>query len=164
MIIAIISDTHDNLTNIQRTLEIINQKKAEVLIHDGDLCSPWILKELTTKFSGPIHLTFGNNDGEENMLTAWTLENAKHAKFYKPVGELELDGKKIAFTHYPIFGEGLAATQKYDLVIFGHNHQKSEQKVGKTILVNPGSTCGVGQPVSFAFYDTETNKVAFESF
>ena len=150
MKIALISDTHDNLTNTQRALEIINQKEAEAIIHCGDLCSPWILKELTTKFTGPIHLTFGNNDADEFLLLEWTRTKGKNAKFYKPMGELELDGKKIAFTHYHFFGEGLTATQKYDLVIFGHNHIKSEQLIGKTLLINPGSLCGIGQPISFA--------------
>lgn len=164
MIIAIISDTHDNLINLQKTLEIINQKKAETMIHCGDLCSPWVLKELTTKFNGPIHLTFGNNDADEFLLTEWTLREGKNAKFYKPVGEIELDGKKIAFTHYPIIGEGLAATQKYDLVIYGHDHEKCEKPMEKTLLINPGSTCGVGQPVSFVIYDTESDKLTFESF
>lgn len=164
MKIAIMSDTHDNLANVQKALAIINQKKADAIIHCGDICSPWILKELTAKFTGSIYLTFGNNDAEEHMLTAWTFEGGKNAKFYKPMGELELGGKKIAFTHYHLFGEGLALTQKYDVVIFGHNHQGSKQKVGKTLLINSGSTCGFGQPVSFAFYDTETNQVTFESF
>ncbi|PIY96758.1 MAG: hypothetical protein COY66_03155 [Candidatus Kerfeldbacteria bacterium CG_4_10_14_0_8_um_filter_42_10] len=163
MKIAIISDTQDNLINTQRALEIINQSGAEAIIHCGDLCSPWILKELTSKFAGPIHLTFGNNDAEEFLFMEWTKTEGQNAKFYKPMGELELGGKKIAFTHYSVFGEGLAATQKYDLVIYGHNHLKSEQLVGQTLLINPGSLCGIGQPASFAIYDSENNQVTFES-
>ena len=164
MIIALVSDTHDNLVNIQKALEIINQKKAEALIHCGDLCAPFVLKELMEKFSGPIYLTFGNNDADEFILTEWTFTIGKNAKFHKPMGELELGGKKIAFTHYTILGQALASTQKYDLVVFGHSHEKKEERISKTLLVNPGALCGQKWPVSFAFYDSETNQVTFESF
>jgi len=39
-------------------------------------------------------------------------------------------------------GEGLASTAKYKMVCFGHSHVYIEQKVGNTILLNPGEIMG----------------------
>ncbi|MBU1075247.1 metallophosphoesterase [Patescibacteria group bacterium] len=163
MIIAIISDTHENAENTKKALEIINEKKADMIIHCGDMCSPIMFKIIPEAFKGPIHCTFGNNDAEEFLFVKIMKTKYENVEFHKPAGELELDGKKIAFTHYPIFGEGLAHTGKYDLVAFGHTHKKHEEKVGDTILINPGALFGLDSPVSFAFYDTETNQITFET-
>ncbi len=163
MIIAIISDSHENAENTNKALEIINSKGAEALIHCGDICSPGMFKMIPEAFKGPIHCTFGNNDREEFLFIKKIETAYSNVEFHKPAGELELDGKKIAFTPYPIFGEELAHTEKYDLVAFGHSHKKHEERVGDTILINPGALFGLGDPVSFAFYDTETNKVTFET-
>ena len=162
MIIAIISDTHDNFDNTKKALEVISKKGAEVLIHCGDICSPGMFKIIPETFKGPIHCTFGNNDREEFLFIKIIEANYKNVQFHKPFGELELDGKKIAFTHYPVFGEGMAHTGKYDLVAFGHSHEKHEEKINDTILINPGALFGLGDPVSFVFYDTKANKVTFE--
>jgi uncharacterized protein len=163
MIIAIISDSHENAENTKKTLALINKKGAEVLIHCGDICSPSMFKIIPEAFKGLIHCTFGNNDREEFLFVKKIESAYSNVEFHKPAGELEFDGKKIAFTHYPIFGEGLAHTGKYDLVAYGHTHKKHEEKIGETILINPGALFGFDSPVSFAFYDTKTNQVTFET-
>ena len=46
MKIGVISDTHEQFEKVRRVIEIMKQKECEVLIHCGDLCSPFIIEEL----------------------------------------------------------------------------------------------------------------------
>lgn len=56
------------------------------------------------------------------------------------------------------------AKQQYDLVVLGHTHYSMCQKIGTTLVVNPGS---VGQPrnrqpgAQWALYDTESRALEF---
>ena len=37
MIIGVISDTHNNLRNVKKIIELFNEKKVELVIHTGDI-------------------------------------------------------------------------------------------------------------------------------
>lgn len=58
------------------------------------------------------------------------------------------------------------ANQDYDLVVLGHTHYPMLKKIGKTVLVNPGS---VGQPrnrqpgACWALFDTEDRTITFHN-
>lgn len=92
--------------------------------------------------------------------------------------ELEINGIKIGIFHgtpdsyltgrlYPnneIADETLYG--KYDIVILGHTHFQMFKKVGKTLVINPGSA---GQPrdgrgFSYAVYDSDSGMVKFNTF
>ncbi|MBU1131539.1 YfcE family phosphodiesterase [Patescibacteria group bacterium] len=169
MKIAIISDTHDNVPNLEKALKWMKENKIEQIIHCGDLCAPSILiKTLGPGFAGPIHMVFGNVE-DRDLLTqiAADLPQVTH---YGDKGEIELDGspraksrgeagKNIAFVHYPDEGRKLAESGKYDLVFYGHNHKPWEEKIGSTRLINPGTLAGLFAKATFAVYDTESDNL-----
>lgn len=159
MKIAIISDSHDNLTNIKKAIDIMKKEDIAEIIHCGDLCAPSTLKEIAKNFSGKIHLVFGNVDGDHYLETKISYTEFKNVIVYGDLGELEIDNKKIAFCHLPDFAHGLASEGKYDLVFYGHTHKPFEEQVGKTRLINPGTLAGMFYKASFAVYDTETDKL-----
>ena len=160
MKIAIISDTHDNWPNIKKVLDWIKKQGIEILIHCGDVCAPVTLKEICKQFTGQIHLVFGNVDGEEYAMTKRIYEGeTPNVKLYKNIGEFEIDGKKIAITHYPKTAKALAKTDEYDLVFYGHNHKPWTEKIGNTHLTNPGNIANMMYKPSFATYDTKTDKL-----
>lgn len=158
MRLAIISDTHDNIPNLEKALSWINSQEISLIIHCGDLCAPAMLnKVLLPNFSGQIHLIHGNVSDRESLE-----ENAKefkNVKLHGDFGEIEIEGKKIAFVHKLWQGKKIAETQKYDLVFYGHTHKPWEEKIGKTRLVNPGTLAGMFYKASFAVYDSETDKL-----
>ena len=41
-------------------------------------------------------------------------------------------------THKPDTIEEVAASGKYDIVIYGHTHKKDIRKIGETMIINPG--------------------------
>ena len=129
MRIAILSDTHDNIWNLRETLMLVKEHRAEAIIHCGDFIAPFMLKELN-EAKIPVHGVFGNNDGDKFLLTKLSLTSLSHITLYDPVGELNLEHFKVAFTHYKAVAEGLAATGRFDLVCFGHTHEASLDNVG----------------------------------
>lgn len=158
MKIAIISDTHDNVPNLEKALGWMNEDGIEQIIHCGDLCAPAILvKVLVPNFSGPIHMVFGNVEDRE--LLPKIVADFDHVTHYGDIGEVEIDGKKIAFVHFPEEGKKLAGSGKYDLVFYGHSHKPWEEKVGKARLINPGTLAGLFTKATFAVYNTKTDKL-----
>ncbi|MGQ9492322.1 MAG: metallophosphoesterase [Anaerolineae bacterium] len=157
MLIAVLSDCHDRLENLQKVLAAL--KGVDVVLFCGDYCAPFTLKMLAEGFHGPVHSVFGNNDGDVFLLLKIAQE-AGNVTFHQPIARLELGGKRIAVAHYPEMGEALARSGLYDAVFSGHNHTAHVQMVGSTLWGNPGEVMGrFGKP-SFGLYDTHTN--AFE--
>ena len=58
MKIAVLSDAHDQLANLQRVLIAVQKEGAEHLCFLGDFCAPFTLAALATGFHG-IHVTGG---------------------------------------------------------------------------------------------------------
>ena len=102
---------------------------------------------------------YGNVDNEHSLKISDSPQDFKNVKLYGEIGELELDGKKIAMCHYPQVGQGLSATGKYDYVFYGHNHQPWEENVGDTRLINPGTLAGLFSKASFAALDLKTGNL-----
>ncbi len=158
MKIAIISDTHDNIPNLEKSLEWMNKNKIEQIIHCGDLCAPGTLKNiLAPKFQGKINMVFGNVEDRE--LTQKLAKDFKNVKHYGDQGEMEIDDKQVVFIHYPEQAKKLAESGKYNYVFYGHTHKPWEEMVGKTKLLNPGTLAGMFYKATFAVWDTESGEV-----
>jgi len=156
MKLAIISDIHDNLQALREALPGI--ESADAMICCGDLCSPFIIRELGGNFTNPIYLVFGNNEGDIfRITTAATQFHQIHllAEF----GDITLGTMHIAVIHYDAIARPLIKSGLYDLVCFGHNHRLEIGKEGKTHYVNPGELSGVlTQRSSYVLFDTETGE------
>ena len=156
MKLAIWSDSHDNIPNIQKALAYLDKLKINFMIHCGDLAAPAVIKkELGPKFKGEIHFIHGNV--ADQALNQKVASEFEHVTCHGDQGELEIDGKKIAFNHYPEEAKKLAASGKYDVVFYGHSHIPWEETIGKTKLFNPGTLAGMFAKATFAIYDTTTN-------
>jgi putative phosphoesterase len=155
MLIAVLSDCHDNIWNLEKVLPKLD--KVDVVLCCGDFCAPFTLKMLAQGFPRPIHAVFGNNDGDVFLMLT-VAKQAGNVTFHKPIAQLELGGKRIAVAHYPELGEALALSGKYDAVFSGHNHQSQCMTIGSTLWGNPGEVMGrLGKP-SFGMYDTATGQ------
>ena len=158
MRIAIISDSHDNIPNIEKFLIWVNLNSMKMIIHCGDIAAPSMVdKFFAPKFPGQIHLVYGNVADREALkrITA-KLDNVT---LHGDQGEIEVAGLKMAFCHRPNEGRVLAESKKYNIVFYGHNHRPWIEKVGATELVNPGTLGGLFQRATFAVYDTKTKNI-----
>jgi len=165
MKIAIISDSHDNIPNIEKFLAWAKINQIEMLIHCGDIAAPaMVSKLLVPNFFGPIHLVHGNVS--DRAALAEVCRSLTQVKLHGDQGELMIDSErsgkiKIAFCHFPETARALAASGQYALVFYGHSHKPwLETLANHCQLINPGTLGGLFQKPTFAVYDsTDDNLV-----
>jgi putative phosphoesterase len=156
MKVAVLSDSHDNLDNLSWALKWVEETKAERLFFLGDFCAPFTLDALAKGFEGSIDAVFGNNDGDQFLLSK-IAANHNHVTLHAPLAELTVDGRKAALQHYPEIGKRLAESGAYDAVFSGHDHLKYIHRIDETLWANPGEIMGrLGAP-SFGVWDTSDN-------
>jgi hypothetical protein len=154
MRLAILSDIHDNIWKLETLLANL---EADVLLFCGDFCAPFTLAQIAEAFAGPIHVVFGNNDGDKLLLSRVAArfgQVALHGDF----ADLTLDGRRVAVTHYPEIGRALTQGGVYDLVCHGHSHERVVDQAGRTVCVNPGEVMGRFGLSTYAVYDTTTGR------
>jgi putative phosphoesterase len=159
MKVGIISDTHDDIENVQEAIQIFNKNKADYVIHAGDYVFPGIVKEfenLNTKLIGVL----GNNDGEKDGISKSFMEINGELK--GDLGEMEIDGIKFGIYHgtNSRIKEIIYRSQKYDILICGHTHKKEPHHSGairnnkETFILNPGSAHRKSASISGSFEET----------
>ena len=77
MRIAILSDTHDHIPNLRSAVTYCNAYSVQMMIHCGDLISPFMLDELA-RFGGAVHLVYGNNIGDARLSLITTTSAANN--------------------------------------------------------------------------------------
>ncbi len=152
MRIAVLSDIHDNIWALQDALKRV--KECNALFVLGDLCSPFTLTAIAQGFGGTVHVVWGNNDGDK-LLIARNADKAGNVVLHGEFAEFQLEGRRVALTHYPAIGRALASAQEYDLVCYGHDHQRKLEWAGQTLLLNPGEVMGRFGVHSLAIYDSD---------
>lgn len=162
MLAAVLSDTHDHIGNLRRALSLASERGAGLLIHCGDLVSPFMLRELAA-FGGPVHVVFGNNEGDILLLSR-VAAGLPNLTLHGLLGQLELEGKHFAFTHTPELARPLAESGRFAAVFCGHTHAALTERVGECLLLNPGDVMGKDARPSFAIYDPEAGRAEMVSF
>ena len=156
MQVAIVSDIHDNIPKLREALK--RCENAETLICCGDLCSPFIAKELGHGFPRDIHVVFGNNDGDRFRIASNAAKHP-HLKFHGEFIELKLGGKRFAVNHFDNIGRAIAEGQAFDVVCFGHNHQFEIMQLERTLIINPGEVYGgLTGHSTMVHYDTTSGR------
>ncbi len=159
MRIAVISDSHDNIWKLAKAMPHL--EAADVVLHCGDLISPFMIARLIKGTGGkPVHVVWGNNDGDKRLLTELAA-SAENIHLHGDFAEIELDGLKVVLNHYPKIARALAESGRYDLVCYGHDHIAHEEWIGETLLLNPGELMGLNGRSTLALYNTASKQVAF---
>jgi len=136
MRLGILSDTHDRLALIERAVRVFNEEEVDLVIHVGDYCAPFSLSplgDLGMDWMGVL----GNNDGEIPGLL-----QASGGRIKTGALSLELGGKRILADHINPFRASLAASGDFDLILFGHTHEREVFEEKGCLCVNPGEVCG----------------------
>ncbi len=158
MLIAVMSDSHDNIWNLEKAVDIIKEREADMVIHCGDFVAPFTLKYLESA-GVPVHGVFGNNDGDQHLLTKISLIECSNITLHGLFGAVDMGAWKVAFTHQRETAWGLIKSGLYDLACYGHTHVHHVEKVGGKLLLNPGEVMGKDGDPGFCLVDTETGAV-----
>ena len=153
MLVGILADSHDNLPALAKAVSLFNRKNVEAVLHAGDLVAPFTEREMR-KLNMPVHITFGNNDGEKLGLKAVYGD-----KIQRPPLSLTLDNRKILILHEPDNLDAVADSGHYHLIVYGHTHEIDLRRE-KSLILNPGECGGwVTGKSSVAIWNTSTDNV-----
>ncbi|MGE5296600.1 MAG: YfcE family phosphodiesterase [Solirubrobacterales bacterium] len=138
MQIGIISDSHDHRINVMKAIEIFAERGIQCVLHAGDIVAPFAAKAFAKLTGVKFIAVYGNNDGEKlNLRRAIEGFGGEiHEYCYKG----ELANRKVYMTHTDHNVEEVVASQKYDLLVYGHTHEQDIRVVGRTMVINPGES------------------------
>ena len=159
MIIGVLSDSHDNLAQLDKAIPHL--LRAGLVVHCGDLCSPFVVRRLGEALAGvPLHVVFGNNDGDR-FLIAQVARDYENVRLHGEFMGIEVRGVRLAAYHEPQVALPLARSGMYDWVFYGHDHTAAHRREGDCHLVNPGELLGMKGRSTVALVDTEVGEVEF---
>ncbi len=153
--IAIISDTHENVPMVRKALYALKDYNISFIVHLGDIVCPPMLEE----FKGyNLKFVFGNNDGERQGL----VKKAKELGFEAPDEQIifEYENKKFLATHIEEFVTSKINSNAFDYVLVGHTHKRKNNKIFNTRVINPGALSFTPEP-SIAVLDVKNDNVIF---
>lgn len=151
MLIGILSDSHDDMQQISRAVDLFNSRAVAHVIHAGDVVSPFTF-EVLSSLKAPFQGIFGNNDGDRVLLR----EKSGHAISIQPL-LTSIDNRKFAVIHEPLAMDAHARSGLCDVVIYGHTHIPVIKHEGATLVINPGKTARLHKGKStVAILDTQT--------
>jgi uncharacterized protein len=136
MRIGVVSDTHNNLANVQRIVEILNAAAVDRVVHTGDVTQAKTMRVLA-ELDVPLVGVYGNNDEREALA-----EVAGEAGFemVEPPLELAWSGRRILVVHDPLDVERWWSG--HDVVLHGHDHRRRIERDGCRLVFNPGECAG----------------------
>ena len=141
MILGVVSDTHNRLSNVEKIIDIFNEKNVDKVIHTGDITQAKTLSRFS-RLSCPLIGVYGNNDLEEEGLKDVAEQNGFN--FQLPPFLLKISNKKIAIFHEPEdFENFLKKEPSIQLIIHGHTHRYRNENIGKVKIINPGECAGI---------------------
>src|SRR5665647_3131154 len=91
------SDTHDNLSQIEKAVKYLNDQKVGLVLHAGDYVAGFVIpkfKVLNCKLIG----VFGNNDGDHELLKK-RFNETTNCTIHDQFASVEVEGYKIALLH-----------------------------------------------------------------
>ena len=139
----IISDIHGSLYYARKIPEILKKENADKIILLGDLYyhgprnpfpkeyAPMEVAEILNNLKDKMEVLKGNCDAEVDE----TISNFE----FKEHVLLELNGRKIYFTHGHKNNIDKLPPEKIDMLIYGHFHTGFIIEKDKIIFANPGS-------------------------
>lgn len=160
MLVGVLSDVHDALSNLEGALQRLRERGVGMLFFLGDFCSP-IPSRMLSGYPGTVHCVFGNGDGDRFAIAKVAEPDDSALVLHGEWAELQVDGRRVALTHFPFYARALARTGDYDAVFSGHTHERHEERVGQTLWVNPGEILGWKSPPTWALWETSDNSVSF---
>jgi putative phosphoesterase len=189
MRIGIVSDIHCNLAGLEAALERMGP--VDELLCAGDTIFEYrfsnevveLLRDRGARIIlGNHELTFYGPYGIRAREADWISKDLLGYLRKQPLNvESIVDGKRLLMTH----GSPVAPYERYvypatreldeiaavdaDFVILGHTHYQMAERVGRALVINPGSAGDArdqrnGLRLSYAVLDTQSEEVTFDNY
>lgn len=141
MKIGLLSDTHNNLANLQIALDRFRKAGIQTLIHCGDQTDTDMVRALV---GFRVICLLGNGDFASGEIRQVLMEQNPD-NYVGLVYRGEIGNARIAATHGHIPGQvdELLHTGNHDYIFQGHSHMHQDKRIGSTRLINPGALGGM---------------------
>jgi putative phosphoesterase len=139
MRIGVVSDTHNQLANVARIVELLNRAGVDLVVHTGDITQAKTL-EVLARLDAPLHGVFGNNDAGEREALAEAADRLG-MRLHEPPLSLALADRKVVVVHDPRVLDP-DWTARHDLALHGHTHRRTLERPDGRLLFNPGECAG----------------------
>ena len=138
MRIGVVSDTHNQLRNVRRIVELFNTARVDRVVHTGDITQARTL-EVFAGLEASLVGVFGNNDERDSLQAA---ARGAGIRLEEPPLSLEWHERRLLVVHDPYFlrHEDLAA---HDVVLHGHTHRPVHERRHGALVFNPGECAGM---------------------
>lgn len=140
MKVGVVSDTHNNLKNVRRIVELFNEACVERVVHTGDITQAKVI-EAFSALDAPLFGVYGNNDQGELPFLVPSVE-AHGFHFVQPPLTLSWAGREIVVVHSP---EELihVSEDEFDVILHGHTHRETIDYQDDRLTFNPGESAGM---------------------
>lgn len=145
--LGVVSDTHDNYASTDALASVLKEERVDYVIHLGDFISPFIFKRVFSGWENRGFAVTGNNDGEIMLLFKVAGEMGVTLKTYPYA--VRLGGRRVLLMHgFGSVEETLELARailkggSYDVVLYGHTHQRNVETHNGKLLLNPGEASG----------------------
>ncbi|MEM8945988.1 MAG: YfcE family phosphodiesterase [Planctomycetota bacterium] len=136
MRLGIVSDSHGHVELTRPAIRMLDSLEVERVLHCGDIGSTDVVEMFR---QWPTDFVFGNcDDNHADLQHAIASAGLTcHGLF----GEMEIEGRRIALlhSHERRRFDQVTSSGEYDLVCYGHTHIAKIERIGETLIVNPGA-------------------------
>ena len=141
MKIGVVSDTHNNLKNIEIIINLFNDLEVPIVIHTGDISNANTLEKFS-RLNSELIGVYGNNDRNEPRLKEVAQRN--NFKFQEPPRRLSLLDREIVIFHEPDnIDRFLSENKSINVVLYGHTHRYENEIKNGVLFFNPGESAGM---------------------
>lgn len=154
MRIGVLSDTHDHVDALKIALGLLRDRGVEHYIHCGDVGGQCVLDLLAGL---PMSIVWGNNDFDVASLEAYG--NQVGLSLGARALDVTLADKRFLIIHGDDYSAKRRAieSRSFDYLLQGHTHIYSDEKIGRTRVLNPGALYRA-KPKTVALLDTEADR------
>tara|TARA_B100000927_G_C16407423_1_gene445908 strand:+ start:452 stop:943 length:492 start_codon:yes stop_codon:yes gene_type:complete len=139
--IGVVSDTHNNLKNIEIIIRLFNDEKVPFVIHTGDITRADTLEKFS-RLNSELIGVYGNNDRSESDLEKVAKKN--NFQFQEPPRKLTLIDREIVIFHEPDnIEQFLSENKDTNIVLYGHTHRYENNIKNGVLFFNPGESAGM---------------------
>ena len=141
MKIGVVSDTHNNLKNIEIIISLFNDIEVPMVIHTGDISNANTLEKFS-KLNSELIGVYGNNDRNESGLKEVAQKN--NFQFQEPPRRLTLLDREIVIFHEPdSIDKFISENKLINVVLYGHTHRYENNIRNGVLYFNPGESAGM---------------------
>ena len=97
MLIGAISDSHDNLPQIEKAVQILNYQKVDLVLHAGDYVAGFVIPKFKA-LNCKLICVFGNNDGDHELLKK-RFSETNNCKIHDRFTTVTINGYRVALLH-----------------------------------------------------------------